>query len=76
MKIYLGTHPGDSEIQNKIAQARENTQKAINSYKSGKAAEKAGNFKNAYNAYKKAYQLYPLLYDSWEKMREMKKKLK
>jgi len=75
-KIYLDSHPEDTEIKNKLSQANENTQNAINMYKTGKAAEKAGNFQKAYQEYKNAYQLYPLLYDAWEKMREMQKKIK
>ena len=75
-KIYLDSHPEDREIKNKLGQANENTQNAISMYKTAKAAEKAGNFQKAYQEYKNASQLYPLLYDAWEKMREMQKKIK
>jgi tetratricopeptide (TPR) repeat protein len=73
--LYLKTHPGDKEIRQKLAKARENTNEAISLYKSGKAAEKSGNYGEAYRLYKKSYGLYPLLYDTWERMKKMQKRL-
>jgi len=74
IKLYLQKNPGDQEMQQKLAQANDNSNEAIRSYKLGKEAEGAGNFAKAYEHYKAASELYPLLYDSWERMRAMQKK--
>ena len=37
--------------------------------------EKEEEFKDAYQYYKKSYEIYPLLYDTWERMRAIKKKI-
>ncbi|MGA1841714.1 MAG: tetratricopeptide repeat protein [bacterium] len=73
--LYLKTHPEDKEIQKKSDQSRDNTNEAISLYKAGKAAENAGNYGEAYRLYKKSYELYPLLYDTWERMKKMQKRL-
>jgi predicted Zn-dependent protease len=75
LNIYLKKYPEDKEIQNKLKEAKENANKAIALYKSGKSAERAGNFAEAYRLYKNSYNLYPLLYDTWERMKAMQRKL-
>ena len=75
LKLYLQKNPGDQEIQQKLSQANKNSNEAIRLYKLGKQAQGAGNFSEAYGHYKAAYELYPLLYDTWERMRAMQKKI-
>ena len=62
-------------ISEKMSIKKSQAKKAISLYNSGKAAEKAGNYKDAYRFYKNSYELYPLLYDTWERMKKIKKKL-
>ena len=74
LKLYLEANPEDSDIQEKILLANRNASEGIRLYKSAKAAEKDGDLKRAYEIYKTSYQIYPLLYDTWERIQDLKKK--
>ena len=73
---YLGQNPSDAEIQEMLETAKQNAAQAINLYKQARALEKNQELDVAYELYKKTYDIYPLLYDTWEKMRSLKRKIK
>jgi len=75
-KKYLEQNPSDEEMREKYNIAKENADRAISLYKQAKKMEREEEFKDAYQYYKKSYGIYPLLYDTWERMRAIKKKIK
>ncbi len=74
-KKYLEQNPSDEQMREKYSIAKENADRGISLYKQAKKMEREEEFKDAYQYYKKSYKIYPLLYDTWERMRAIKKKI-
>jgi len=74
-KKYLEQNPSDEQMREKYNIAKENAARGISLYKQAKKMEREEEFKDAYQYYKKSYEIYPLLYDTWERMRAIKKKI-
>ncbi|MEW5801988.1 MAG: hypothetical protein AB1847_07775 [bacterium] len=72
---YLEQNPQDQEIQEKFETARKNAEQAISLYQQGKKLEDEENFEAAYECYKKTCDIYPLLYDAWERMNAIQRKV-
>lgn len=72
-RCYLEEKPDDQNIKEKIDKANEFASEAIRLYKSAKQEVDSCNLERAYELYQKSYKLYPLLYDTWERILELKK---
>jgi hypothetical protein len=73
---YLEQTPSDQEVQEKLETAKQNAAQAISLYQQGKKFEDEKNFESAYEYYKKACDIYPVVYDAWERMKATQKKIK
>ena len=76
LKKYVEQNPSDSEGQEKLKAAQQKAEEAINLYNQANRFENKGDFASAYEYYKTSYNIYPLLYDTWERMRATKRKAK
>ncbi len=74
LRCYLSKNPNDQDVKDKIEEAVKFAQEAIDIYRAARNEEESCNIKSALELYKKSYKLYPLLYDTWERMRDLKKK--
>jgi len=75
LKKYLILNSPDKETESKIEIANINADKAIKLYNAGRKAQKENDLKNAYEYYRMAHDIYPLLYDCWERIQSLKKEL-
>jgi tetratricopeptide (TPR) repeat protein len=73
---YLEQDPSDQEIQEKLETAKQNAAQAISLYQQGRKYEDEKNFESAYEYYKKSCDIYPLVYDAWERMKAAQQKMK
>jgi len=73
---YLEQNPSDQEVQEKLETAKQNAAQAISLYQQGRKSEDEGDFKSAYDYYKKSCDIYPVVYDSWERMKATQQKMK
>ncbi|MCL6582487.1 MAG: hypothetical protein K6U11_02500 [bacterium] len=71
---YLKQNPSDQQIQEKLEIAKQNAEQAINLYRQGRKFEEEKNFAAAYESYKKVCDIYPVLYDAWERMKATERK--
>ncbi|MGA1871142.1 MAG: hypothetical protein ACMUJM_21635 [bacterium] len=71
-KKYLEMNPSDTQIEKKVEEANGYINQAIALYKAGRLEQEKWNLEGAYQYYKKAYDIYPLLYDCWERMQSIK----
>ena len=70
LKKYVGQNPSDSEGQEKLKTAQRKAEEAIDLYNQAKRFQAKGDFASAYEYYRKSYNIYPLLYDTWERMNQ------
>ncbi|MEW6380104.1 MAG: hypothetical protein AB1611_10935 [bacterium] len=71
---YLEQNPSDQEIQEKLEIAKQNAEQAISLYRQGRKLEDAQDFAGAYESYKKSCDIYPVLFDAWERMKATERK--
>lgn len=71
---YLEQNPSDHEIRERLEIAKQNAEQAISLYRQGRRLEDAGDFAGAYESYKKSCDIYPVLFDAWERMKAVERK--
>ena len=73
---YLEQNPSDQEVQEKVETAKQNAAQAISLYQQGRKSESEKNYESAYEYYKKSCDIYPVVYDAYERMIDVQRKMK
>lgn len=72
---YLEQNSSDQEIQEKVETAKKNASQAISLYQQGRKFEDEEDFKSANEYYKKTCDIYPEVFDAWERIKITQQKI-